>query len=134
MAVDDEEDQQDNGADEATEDQTPDETPEEDPRDQRIAELEMALAAASAQVDALSQGLFASQVDATGRLIDPGSMPYAPELLNAPEALDAAITALLLSSPWMGKVQVSGDVDQDARDEVTPPAPNLLSILKEAIN
>jgi hypothetical protein len=59
-------------------------------------------------------------------------MPFAPELLNQPEALDAAITALLLSSPWLGKIVVDGDVDQDAKDEITPPAaPNLLEIMKQ---
>lgn len=105
--------------------------PEEDPRDARIVELESALANATTQLDAMSQGLFAAQVAATGRLVDPSGLPYDAALVNNPEALDAAITALLLASPHLGRIVVSGDVDQDARDEVEPPAPNLLSILKE---
>ena len=134
MATDDDERDEEERSEDEPEDQPAEdeeEAPEEDLRDQRIAELETALANSAAQVDALSQGLFAAQVAATGRLVDPSGLPYDAALVNNPEALDAAITALLLASPHLGRIVVSGDVDQDARDEVEPPAPNLLSILKE---
>ena len=127
MATDDEREEEESPPEEAPEE----EAPEEDLRDQRIAELEAALASAATQIESLSQGLFYSQVAATGRLVDPSGLPYDAALVNNAEAMDAAITALLLASPWLGKIVVEGDVDQDARDEVTPPAPNLLGILKE---
>ena len=127
MATDDDEREEETQEDPPAEE----ESPEEDPRDARLAELETALANAAAQIDGLSQGLFAAQVAATGRLVDPSGLPYSADLVNNAEALDAAITALLLASPHLGRIVVEGDVDQDARDEVEPPAPNLLSILKE---
>lgn len=129
MPPDDEEDQQDNGADEATED----DTPEEDPNAARIAELEAALAALTTENQALSEGLFYAQVAATDALVDPSGLPYSADLLNNPEALEAAIAALLLASPQLGKIKVAGDVDQDARDEVEPTAPGLLEIMKSLV-
>jgi hypothetical protein len=48
------------------------------------------------------------------------------ELTAALEAANERVAELSA-----GLIKVSGDVDQDARDEVTPPAPNLLSIMKE---
>src|SRR5438874_9059396 len=81
----DEEDTQDGGADEATED----DAPEEDPNAARIAELESALASATTQLEAMSQGLFYAQVAATDLLVDPSGLPYDPALVNNPEAMQA---------------------------------------------
>jgi|SRR5581483_1467089 len=120
-----------------TEDSTEDDSTETDSEDTgedpRIAELEAALAASNAQVEALGQALFTYQVSDLGLLADPAAMPYSPDLAGNPDALKAAVLALIASQPDLGRIVVTGDVDQDARDEVQPPATNLLAIMKEML-
>lgn len=109
------------------------EAPEVDQRDQRIQELEDTLAAAQAQIDSLSQGLFAYQVSALDLLADPGALPYSADLVGNEEALRAAALALIAAQPDLAKIVVTGDVDQFARDDVEPAPANLLQIMKELI-
>lgn len=117
-------------------DEDPNETPPEettpvvDERDQRIATLEAALTEATSQVEALSQAVFTAQVGSLGLLVDPAEMPYDPALVNDPDALQAAVSALLVAKPYLAKMRVSGDIDQGPRDEVTPPV-SLTGILKQ---
>jgi hypothetical protein len=109
---------------------TTDDTPEVDAR---VAELEAALAAANAQIEVLNQALFTFQVGELGLLADPATMPYNADLASDPDAMKAAVLALIAAQPNLAKIVVTGDVDQDARDDVNPPPFNLLSVMKEMI-
>lgn len=122
------EDVADGGADEETE------APAVDPRDVRISELEAQLAEANARSEMLGQTLFSARVEATDLLGDPSVMPYSPDLVDADDdALQAAVLALIANDPSLGKLSVTGDIDQGASDPPATPAVSLMNILKDQL-
>lgn len=73
------------------------------------------------RADDLAARVFRLEVAATGRLADPADLPYADDLLEDPEALTAAIDALLAAKPHLASRRPRGVVDQGVR--TTPEAP-----------
>lgn len=65
--------------------------------DQHQAELD----AANERADRYARELFAARVTATGRLADATDLPFSAELLDDPDALTEAITALLAAKPHL---------------------------------
>jgi hypothetical protein len=84
---------------------------------------------AEARVDELTRALLTAQVAATGRLADPTDLKAATDVLDNPEALNAAIDALLEAKPHLKARKASGDIGQGSRGASAQPA-NLLSIIK----
>jgi hypothetical protein len=128
-------------ADDEERDETETEDTEEDPAEdvqdcghgEEIANLQAQLTEANARADLLGQGLFSARVGAMDLLGDPATMPYNPDLLGADDdGLRAAVLALIASDPALGKMRVTGDIDQGAREEVVAPA-GLMQTLKQFV-
>lgn len=66
------------------------------------------------QADQLAQRLHSALVGATGRLADPTDLPFDAGHLDDPEALTAAIDALVERKPHLKSRRVVGDVGQGA--------------------
>jgi len=66
------------------------------------------------RTDELAQRLHTALVAATGRLADPADLPYDEAHLNDPDALTAAVDALLASKPHLASRRPTGDVGQGA--------------------
>lgn len=84
--------------------------------------------------DELRARLHTELVRATGKLADPNDFPYSPEdadLLDDPEALNAAIDALLAEKPHLRSRTPRGDIGQGKRGTADNPV-NFLDILKMA--
>lgn len=67
------------------------------------------------EVTAVRTKLHTALVKIDGRLANPDDLPYSVEHLDNPEALDAAITALIESRPGLRARSVSGDIGQGTR-------------------
>ena len=112
-----------------TPDETPDaetpETPEDGdlfPREyvERLRRENAEARTKAKRADDLAARVFRLEVAATGRLADPSDLPYDDALLEDPEALTAAIDALLTSKPHLASRRPRGDVDQGVRDTGQP--------------
>ncbi|MCV7300658.1 hypothetical protein H7J93_13565 [Mycobacterium barrassiae] len=79
----------------------------------------------AAQADAYAQRLHAALVAATGRLADPADLPFDAEHLDDPDALTAALDALLTDKPHLASRKPSGDIGQGNRG----PASGSFSLL-----
>lgn len=75
--------------------------------DNRVAAKE-----AREALEPLQQRLFAVLVEKTGRLADPGDLPFSAELLDDEEAMTKAIDTLLAERPHYAARRVAGDVGQ----------------------
>lgn len=64
--------------------------------------------------DEIAQRLHLALVTETGRLADPTDLPYADEHLADPDALTAAIDALLTTKPHLARRTVTGNIGQGA--------------------
>lgn len=72
---------------------------------------------AEAKADAIARRLHEALVAQTARLQDPTDLPFAAEHLDDPEALTAAIDALLEDKPHLRARKVAGDVGQGSRGD-----------------
>lgn len=104
----------------------PDETPEDGdtfPREyvERLRRENAESRTKAKRADDLAARVFRLEVAATGRLADPADLPYAEDLIDNPEALTAAIDALLTAKPHLASRRPTGSVDQGVR--TTPEAP-----------
>ncbi|QLY34572.1 hypothetical protein H0264_21390 [Nocardia huaxiensis] len=81
------------------------------------------------QADALAERLHAALVTGTGKLADPTDLPYDPEHLDNPEALDAAIADLLTRKPHLASRKPVGDINQGARPSASGDV-NLLAMMR----
>lgn len=86
---------------------------------------------AEMQRGVLSARLHVALVEATGLLADPHDLPYDPDHLDDPEALQAAIEELLAAKPHLRSRKPSGDVGQGVKGQ--PAQPSLLGILKSVV-
>lgn len=68
------------------------------------------------QTDALAHRLHEALTAATGRLADPTDLPFDEAHLDDPDALNAAVDALLVSKPHLASRTPRGDVGQGASD------------------
>lgn len=82
------------------------------------------------ETEALKRDLFTARVERDGRLFDAEDMPYSEDLLSDPEALTAAIDALLERKPYLGK-RPAGDVGAGARGPATPGL-DLIGAIRQA--
>lgn len=82
------------------------------------------------QADGYAQRLHAELVRATGRLADPADLEFAPEHLDDPDALTAAVDELLEAKPHLATRRPSGDIGQGQRGTASAPF-SLLGLLKE---
>jgi hypothetical protein len=64
--------------------------------------------------DEIAHRLHLALVTETGRLADPTDLPYADEHLADPDALTAAIDALLTAKPHLARRTVTGNIGQGA--------------------
>lgn len=69
--------------------------------------------------DRADQTAFRAQVEATGRLVNCEEMPFNPELLDNPEALNSAIDELVQRKPYLVPKKF-GEVGQGQRNESAP--------------
>lgn len=83
------------------------------------------------RTDELAGRLHTHLVAATGRLADPTDLPFDPDHLEDPDALEAAITDLLETKPHLASRVPRGNIGQgstgDSRDEAS-----LLGLLNRA--
>lgn len=86
--------------------------------------------AAEARVEELEQRLHAALVKADGRLADPEDLEFAPEHLEDPEALAAAIEDLVKRKPGLRALKYSGDVGAGQRGTPKKPTTDLIEILR----
>ncbi|MFJ2300486.1 hypothetical protein [Oerskovia paurometabola] len=66
------------------------------------------------QTDALAHRLHTALAAATGRLADPTDLPFDETHLDDPDALNAAVDALLAGKPHLASRTPRGDVGQGA--------------------
>lgn len=64
------------------------------------------------KADDLAKRLHTALVAATGRLADPSDLPFDEAHVDDPEALTAAVDALVASKPHLASRKPSGDVGQ----------------------
>ncbi|NNH69174.1 hypothetical protein HLB23_04700 [Nocardia uniformis] len=84
------------------------------------------------QADALAERLHSALVSSTGKLADPTDLPYDPEHLDNPEALDAAVEALLARKPHLASRKPVGDINQGARPSASGDV-DLLGMMRGAL-
>lgn len=82
----------------------------------------------AAKADELGQRLHTALVAASGRLQDASDLPFSPEHLEAPEALEQAIEALLAAKPHLASRKPSGFIPQGAT--AVSAAPSLAGLLR----
>ena len=85
---------------------------------------------AEARVEELEHRLHAALVKADGRLADPEDLEFAPEHLEDPEALAAAIEDLVKRKPGLRALKYSGDVGAGQRGTPKKPTTDLIEILR----
>ena len=66
------------------------------------------------QTDDLAKRLHLELVKGTGRLADPTDLPFDDDHLSDPDALTAAVEALLAAKPHMASRKPTGDIGQGA--------------------
>lgn len=67
------------------------------------------------QVDEYATRLHTALVAATGRLADPSDLPFDETHIGDPDALNAAVEALLTAKPHLASRKPVGDIGQGAR-------------------
>lgn len=82
---------------------------------------------AEKQLESVRSELFHAKVSASGQLADPTDMPVDVELLEDPDALEAAITELIEAKPHL-KARRFGSIGQE--DKRKPQGVSLGSILR----
>jgi hypothetical protein len=80
--------------------------------------------------DDLAHRLHTALVAADGRLADPADLPYDESHLDDPEALTAAVTALVKSKPGLRAQQIRGDVGAGDRGTPKKAPVDLIGIMR----
>ncbi|MGV0634780.1 hypothetical protein ABQE69_12455 [Mycolicibacillus trivialis] len=80
------------------------------------------------KAEALAKRLHTAIVEATGRLENPAELAFDAAHLDDPEALNAALEALLADKPYLAKRRVAGDAGQGDRGSPDTGV-NLLGLL-----
>ena len=83
----------------------------------------------AARADALAHQLHHALAQADGRLLDPTDLPFRVENIESPEAMTAAIGALLEDKPHLANRRPKGDAGQGVRGDAENPV-SILSILR----
>ena len=86
----------------------------------------------AATLDATRRRLFTQLVAADGRVRDPETIEYAPELVDDPAALAARITAELETRPGIGRNSAGGDVGAGVTGDPGPA--DLIDAIRAAHN
>lgn len=94
-----------------------------------VQELRQESAGYRTRVRDLEQQLHRLQVQQTGALADPADLEFDAAHLESPEALQAAIDALLADKPHLKARRIVGDVGQGNRGSA-PAEVNLLGMLQ----
>ncbi|MBS9534254.1 hypothetical protein KIH27_11715 [Mycobacterium sp. M1] len=81
------------------------------------------------KADELAQRLHVALTAATGKLADPTDLPFDATHLDDPDALAAAVDALLAGKPHLATRRVTGDVGQGNRGNSVDPV-NLHAMLR----
>lgn len=84
---------------------------------------------AEANADAYARRLHAELVKATGKLENPDELPFDAEHLDNPDALGAALAALLDERPYLAKRVIAGDIGQGSRGDAKPEV-SLLDLMR----
>lgn len=118
----------------SSEDSTPDteeeDTGADDAEDREAENTDAAADELKAANEALQVRLQEALVRIDGRLADPADLPFDPSFIDDPEALDAAITALVKKKPGLMARQPGGNIGNGKRGAAAKPKPDLVSILK----
>lgn len=85
---------------------------------------------AESERDRLREHLWVARVDALGLLADPTDLPVDVEALEDPDAIRAAVDALLASKPHLARRRAVGDIGQ--HDVPEPSGFSLASVLARA--
>lgn len=85
--------------------------------------------AAEDRAEALARELFAARVAATGKLANPAELEYNADILDDPEAIDAAIEAAIAERSYIASRRPSGNVGQGVKGS-EPERFSLLDRLK----
>lgn len=112
--------------------QEPEEDPESFPREY-VQKLRQEAADARVKAkdrDDIAGRLHTAMVAATGRLADPTDLPFDEANLDDPEALRAAIDALLEAKPHLASRKPVGDVGQGNRGSAQAGNVDLAAILR----
>lgn len=75
-----------------------------------------------------AERLHAELVKATGKLADPTDLPFDENHLSDPDALVAAVEALIEAKPHLKARKVTGNIGQGVRDTATAE-PSILGLL-----
>ena len=86
----------------------------------------------AAVLDATRRRLFKQLIAADGRVRDPETIDYAPELVDDPAALAARITAELEARPGIGRNSAGGDVGAGITGDPGPA--DLIDAIRAAHN
>lgn len=78
----------------------------------------------------LQQRLQDTLVIADGRLADPKDLPFNPEFLEDPGALDAAIADLIKSKPGLKAKQFTGNIGAGKQGATKSPKPDLITAIR----
>ena len=78
----------------------------------------------------LQQRLQDNLVIADGRLADPKDLPFNPEFLEDPGALDAAIAALIKSKPGLKAKKFAGNIGAGKQGATKTPKPDLITAIR----
>lgn len=82
------------------------------------------------RTDELAHRLHSALVAADGRLADPEDLPYDEAHLEDPEALQAAVTALVRAKPGLRARKFTGDIGGGERGTKNPGGVDLLQIMR----
>lgn len=82
------------------------------------------------RTDELAHRLHTALVAADGRLADPADLPYDEAHLDDPDALTAAVTALVKTKPGLRAQQIRGDVGAGDRGTPKKAPVDLIGIMR----
>lgn len=85
------------------------------------------------QVDTLKRDLFLARVESDGRLIDPSDLAYSPELVEDRDALESAISDLIIRKPGLARVQYRGDIGAGLGQSERKAPVDLIGLLNAAL-
>lgn len=83
------------------------------------------------EVARLREQLWTARVEATGRLVDASDLPLDPDALDDPQAVAAAVDALIDRKPHLARRTARGDIGQ--HEQPTPEPFSLHAALRAGI-
>ena len=72
------------------------------------------------EVERLREQLWTARVEATGRLVDASDLPLDPDALDDPQAVAAAVDALIDRKPHLARRTARGDIGQHEQPTTEP--------------